>query len=287
MQFHTSRLSERTWALPPRFEGHAVGYRVCEHVGRATGAVHSHVATCELQPGGSIDSHVQSAEQTVLVLDGILALTTDGKEFLLHQNQCAFIPVGTTHAWRNAGDDTCRWVESRTPLPRAAQQPPDTFFVEPLPPVVRAATSDPRNRHVVTFHPSSMAAVSDGDGGLRNATDALLLFGGVSMRMLIDARQGAALSNIFAIRFPSGAAVGAHDHPHEEVYYMLEGEVCFTVDGRDHTLRAGDVAFTAVGCVHVVENRSSQPAVWLETQTPLPPLMNGARFTKAWAGLSS
>lgn len=39
----------------------------------------------------------------------------------------------------------------------------------------------------------------------------------------------------------AGAALPEHDHPHEQVVNMLEGEMERTVAGATHVLRAGDI----------------------------------------------
>jgi quercetin dioxygenase-like cupin family protein len=42
-------------------------------------------------------------------------------------------------------------------------------------------------------------------------------------------------------RVEPGAAVPEHDHPHEQVVNMLEGELALTVAGEEMLLRPGDV----------------------------------------------
>jgi quercetin dioxygenase-like cupin family protein len=39
-----------------------------------------------------------------------------------------------------------------------------------------------------------------------------------------------------------GASFAEHDHPHEQVIHLLEGDFEVTVDGETRVLRAGDVA---------------------------------------------
>jgi quercetin dioxygenase-like cupin family protein len=48
----------------------------------------------------------------------------------------------------------------------------------------------------------------------------------------------------------AGAALPAHDHPHEQVVTMLEGELELTVDGEARVLRAGDVLAIPGGARH-------------------------------------
>jgi quercetin dioxygenase-like cupin family protein len=40
----------------------------------------------------------------------------------------------------------------------------------------------------------------------------------------------------------AGASFAEHDHPHEQVIHLLEGEFEVTVDGESRVMKAGDVA---------------------------------------------
>lgn len=40
--------------------------------------------------------------------------------------------------------------------------------------------------------------------------------------------------------FEPGAVVPEHAHPHEQITYVIEGAMVFTLDGETHTLRAGE-----------------------------------------------
>jgi quercetin dioxygenase-like cupin family protein len=48
----------------------------------------------------------------------------------------------------------------------------------------------------------------------------------------------------------AGAEVPEHEHPHEQVVNMLEGELALTVDGEDMHLRPGDVVTIPGGVRH-------------------------------------
>jgi quercetin dioxygenase-like cupin family protein len=66
---------------------------------------------------------------------------------------------------------------------------------------------------------------------------------GVFMRPLFGE---SAMINL--IDMAPGASVPLHSHPHEQLGYMIDGEIVLTVDGVDHTLRPGD-AYTLEGGV--------------------------------------
>jgi quercetin dioxygenase-like cupin family protein len=100
--------------------------------------------------------------------------------------------------------------------------------------------------------------------------------------MLVDQRLGAALHTMFMVEYQPGGVAQPHDHPLEETYYILEGEVEAMADGETFTLGPGDVFWTGVGCVHAFYNRSDGRVRWLETQSPQPPSNHSYRFNRDW-----
>jgi quercetin dioxygenase-like cupin family protein len=68
---------------------------------------------------------------------------------------------------------------------------------------------------------------------------------GVSMRPLFGA--GAMLN---LLEFEPGAAVPAHEHPHEQLGYVIEGELRLTIAGEEHVLGPGDGYRIAGGTEH-------------------------------------
>ena len=64
---------------------------------------------------------------------------------------------------------------------------------------------------------------------------------GVVMRPIIGDQ---AMVNL--IYMEPGAVVPLHSHPHEQLGYVVEGEIVFTVEGEEHVLQPGD-AYTLPG----------------------------------------
>ena len=79
---------------------------------------------------------------------------------------------------------------------------------------------------------------------------ALLAYSGISVKMLVDRTFGADHVTMFTVDYELGGAAQAHDHPFEEAYVFLAGEVECEIDGQHYTFRPGDVAFAGVGSVH-------------------------------------
>jgi quercetin dioxygenase-like cupin family protein len=52
-----------------------------------------------------------------------------------------------------------------------------------------------------------------------------------------------------------GVAFGRHQHPGEEIVYVIEGELQYEIEGRRPvTLKAGEVLFIPDGAIHAAKN---------------------------------
>ena len=51
-----------------------------------------------------------------------------------------------------------------------------------------------------------------------------------------------------------GSGAEAHRHPYAEVFVVLDGDVAFTVEGRDHAARGGHVVVVPAGAAHAFRN---------------------------------
>ena len=212
------------------------------------------------------------------------------------------MPVGTEHAWRG-GAQAARWVDMRAPRPRdPSVQPADTFLVgrqgapsepaeaEPHPLDVR----DPRNRNLFLLGEADMdvdrlragAAVAAPAVSASMAT-AALLYSGITVKMLVDRRIDAQLSTMFMVDYQPHAVAHPHDHPFEEAYYMLDGEVEVVAEGARFTLAPGDFFWCGVGTIHAFYETRGGRARWLETSAPGPPDRHSYRFERDWDHLAA
>jgi mannose-6-phosphate isomerase-like protein (cupin superfamily) len=117
---------------------------------------------------------------------------------------------------------------------------------------------------------------------LAGADTALLVYSGISVKMLVDRTFGADMLTMFTVDYEPNGAAQVHDHPFEETYFFLEGEVEGVIEGETHTFRAGDVVFSGVGSTHGFFNTGSGHVRWLETQAPQPPARHSYRWVDAW-----
>jgi quercetin dioxygenase-like cupin family protein len=116
---------------------------------------------------------------------------------------------------------------------------------------------------------------------------AALAYSGIMVKMLVDKRLDAQLQTMFMVGYQVGAVAHPHDHPFEESYYMLEGEVEVVADDARYTLRPGDVFWTGVGCIHAFYETKGNTVLWLETSAPGPPDRHSYRFSRDWEYLAT
>ncbi len=290
---HVVRADENS--LTPTYAAQSSGFKRAALVDGDAGSVHMAVGVCELEPDGSVDEHLHSFEESFYVLEGSPALVLDGRAYRLRPGACGVVPVGVRHGWLGSDGEPSRWIDVYAPQPRAVGA--DTFFLGPARPVGEAApldVRDPRTRHLFRLDEGQMeldwlkvgAAVDEPTVSASMAT-ALLAYSGIAVKMLVDQRLDAQLHTMFMVEYEPGGVAHPHDHPLEEAYVILEGEVEAEADGQRYELRAGDAFWTGVGCVHAFYNTSGGRVRWLETQAPQPPARHSYRFNRDWEYLQS
>ncbi len=275
-------------------------------------AVHTGFGVCALEPGGSVPGHLHSYEESVFVLDGTVVLELPEGSYRLVPGDYGLLPVGVPHALRNDGDEVVRWADMLAPQPRDRYEE-DTVLAPVAPagsaekagpaekagsvhkagPVEEAGTAepvevdvrDPRNRLFGHVEPASMDVRQQTQDRLAVSASmrtALLVYSGITVKMMVDSDLGAQLQTMFMVQYDPAGVAGPHDHPFEETYLFLEGAVEATFDGERYQLGPGDVAFAGVGCVHGFRNLGDGPLRWLETQAPQPPGRHSYRFLRDW-----
>ncbi|MEU6355476.1 cupin domain-containing protein [Streptomyces sp. NPDC047072] len=262
------------------------GYRRRELVGEADGSTHTGFGVCELRPEGTVAAHVHSYEESVHVLDGAVVLDLPEGSYLLEEGDYGLLPAGVAHAWRGAGDTVGRWADMLAPVPRA-RYGYDTHAVPALPArdPARIDVRDPRTRSFGHFEPAQMDPGKQSQDLLAVSASmrtALLVYSGITVKMMVDGDLGAVASTMFMVQYAPDGVAGTHDHPFEETYLILEGLVEAVLDGKRYVLGPGDCAWAGAGCVHGFTNAGDGPVRWLETQAPQPPVRHSYRFTRDW-----
>ena len=264
-------------------------------VGPDQGAVHTDLAVGAIASGGWIAPHVHSFEEALYVLEGELLLDLGGRVHRLQAADYALIPTGMRHALGNSHRDQLRFLSLNSPqrLDVTAGRR-DTFF-EPSQDLgrmdaeaARPPFGDPTLRLVGHYEGTppqlETLAITDRprDRAPAGMDTALLAYSGISVKMLVDRTFGADLVTMFTVDYEVGGAAQAHDHPFEEAYVFLAGEIEAELDGRRYTLRAGDVVFAGVGSVHGFWNDGTERVRWIETQAPQPPARQAYRWVRSW-----
>jgi quercetin dioxygenase-like cupin family protein len=276
---------------PPEFEGRSAGYTGDSVVDEAGGSVQTGFRVARLDAGGHVDAHVHSFEESIYVIQGSLTVDTPEGSHALSSGDYGLLPVGMTHAFRNTSGDAVGFAEMKAPLPRE-RFGSDTQFPAPI----RARDArpidvrDPRTRYFGHIDAESMdPALQTQDRLAVSASmrSALLVYSGITVKMMVDSDLGADLSTMFMVQYEPGGFAGAHDHPLEETYLILEGEVDGVFDGTTYRLGPGDVAWAGVGCVHEFRNVGQGRVRWLETQAPQPPPRHSYRFARDWLYLEN
>lgn len=288
-RFVVRRASEADYRGPGPLAPGAVGLTRWRAVGEDDGAAHTDFGISRLEPGGRTATHVHSFEESFHVVRGEVVLATPEATVHLVAGDYGVIPIGVPHAWRAVGDEAAEWSDLFTP-PVRERYGSDTYRVRELPEVepVRVDPRDPRTRsfgnitaaHMVPSRQSQeLLAVS---ASMRTA---LLVYSGISLKMMVDSDLGATLGTMFMVQYEPDGKAGPHDHPLEEAYLITDGEVRATFDGQEFLLRAGDIAWAAVGCVHSFAATGAEVR-WLETQAPQMPPRHAYRFVRDWEYLT-
>ena len=224
-------------------------------------------------------------------MKGSPTLVIEQRGYPLSPGECGLIPVGVPHAWIGPEREIARWLDMLAPQRRPGGDAEHTYFLNSDAAYVRSSLDfrDPRVRHFsritdddVQVDKMKIGARTDAPTVSAGMATPLLVFSGIAIRMLVDQRLDASLLTMFLVEYQPGGVIHPHDHPFEETYYILDGEVEAVADGRRYVLKRGDVFWTGVGSVHAFYNTSGKTVRWLETQAPQPPARHGIRFVHDW-----
>lgn len=87
----------------------------------------------------------------------------------------------------------------------------------------------------------------------------------------VDSSIGSSAVDVRVNRLVPGGEGSYHMHPmSENIYYLLSGSLVLRLDGIDHVLQSGDVAFIPPGVPHSPRNDGDDEAVLLEVYAPTP-----------------
>ncbi len=275
MHYFIGKYEASRFAVPERFRGHCAEYECVSLVSRATGSVHTEACVSRLQPGGHIDACVHAFEKGIYVFEGEIEVLRAGDHIQLPTDGYALIPYAAPHAIRNVGPVPARWFEILSPQPKPASAFRDTFFTgENTWPAGEAKAGRVATQGVGRFKPENPIPAQEG-----------ALAKGLTVFRFMERNFGAQCFFMMRGEMSAGAFRTRHDHPIEEFYLGLSGEVIMEIEDKSFRLGPGDVAWTGVGTSHAFRNTGSEPFRWLETQTPQFPAQYGTRNYVEWEKL--
>lgn len=285
------KAEEMVFSTPPEFAGYSEGYTADYSVSEAAGSVHTGFRVSKLEPGGWVGSHLHSFEESFFVVDGDLVIDTPEGSVAATTGDYGLLPTSTPHGLRNLSDRTVTFAEVMVPLPRE-RFGFDTFRVDDLPQGDPSPIDprDPRTRDYGHISPENMDPEMQTQDKLALSASmrtALLVYSGITVKMMIDSDLGSDQHTMFMVQYVPNGFAGPHDHPLEEAYLFLEGEAEGIFDGQKYMLRAGDLAWAGVGCVHEFRNVGDGVVRWLETAAPQPPGRQSYRFRRDWTYLEN
>ena len=172
-----------------------------------------------------------------------------------------------------------RWIDMRSPRPR--EDGSDTFALG------RARRRRGRRaRPARSAQPSPLRAARGGHGHRArfaqgaaagaptvsaSMATAALLYSGITVKMLVDERLDAQLLTMFMVDYRPGAVAHPHDHPFEESYVMLDGEVDVVADGERYTLRpAMSSGRPSAACTRSTRCAAARRAGWRRARPSRP-----------------
>ena len=286
------KAGDMVFSTPVWFDGYTAGNTPHNPISEAAGSVHTVFRVSRLEPGGRVGSHLHSFEESFFVIEGDLVVDTPDGSVAATAGDYGLIPTATPHALRNVSDGVVTFAEVMVPVPRERFDF-DTYRVGPVPqsdPIV-IDPRDPRTRNYGHISPENMDPDNQTQDKLAQSASmrtALLVYSGISVKMMIDSDLGSDQHTMFMVQYVPGGFAGPHDHPLEEAYLFLEGKALGVFDGQEYVLEAGDIAWAGVGCVHEFRNLSEDGVVrWLETAAPQPPGRHSYRFRRDWTYLEN
>jgi len=273
MLYHVGRFEESKFEIPDGFEKHSLGYKRVSLVDHSIGSVHTGLGICQLEANGWVEYCVWANEKGIYVLQGELEMLRGKEAFRLGTDDYALIPYGVAHAFRNTGKLAARWIEVQAPQPKPPGAWDDKFFrgdVDWPKEIVKPDPSNP-SMHMVGHFEEQRPIYVKGLG-----------MQGPAVYRFMEEEFGAHHFYMMRGKLEIGGGRGVADHPVEESYFVLSGEVEKEIEGKKFRMKAVDFAWAGVGACHSSVPKGDVPYRWIETQAPQFPKQHGARTFAVW-----
>jgi quercetin dioxygenase-like cupin family protein len=91
---------------------------------------------------------------------------------------------------------------------------------------------------------------------------------GAEVRFLCQGEHTGRAWSLMEAVLPFEGGPPPHEHPWDEAYYVVEGEVRFVLGGKVQHFKAGDFVYAPGGTLHAFQGASQQPARVLVFDAP-------------------
>ena len=91
---------------------------------------------------------------------------------------------------------------------------------------------------------------------------------GAGVRFLLQAEKTERSFSLMEVELPRDQGPPPHDHPWDEAYYVLDGEVWFLVNDREQVFTTGDFIYAPGGTLHSFRGAGDKPARVLVMDAP-------------------
>jgi len=210
-----------------------------------------------VNPGGGPPLHTHSNEDELFyVLEGTLAVEVLGQTHIAEAGSLAYLPRCIAHRFACHGDRPAKFLGFTTPPQFAgflraqseAVAKPGFQFSDLVPIAEMYGLSlGPGNE---TVAPGGRVPVVLGPGG-----GSTLRFHDEALTIKLTAAQTGGMIGAYEVNVAPGGGPPAHVHDNcDELFYVLEGEFVFRVDGRDHFGRRGTTLYVPRGIAHHFRN---------------------------------
>jgi len=91
---------------------------------------------------------------------------------------------------------------------------------------------------------------------------------GADVRFLLEAARTNNTFSLMEVVLPKDQGPPPHDHPWDEAYYIIEGDVWFLVGEKEEVFSTGDFVYAPGGTLHAFHGAADNPARVLVFDTP-------------------
>lgn len=288
-KYYVGKVDDHEFVVPKPYLGRSEGVRAAALISALTNpaCVMTGVNLVRIAPGGGHGTVFHAFEKGFYILKGELILQFHGRAHRLHAGHYVVIHKAVPYTLHNPGTGETELLEMCAPQPKPdGHSFTDTFFRAGTPATDGAIPSpdDPTIKFIGFLANENFVSSGDTISAVGARSNSIH---GITLKELVDRMFGAEHLALFMVQFAPGGAGTTHDHPLEEIYYIVSGQTKATLDGDEYIVGPQEFVWTGAGCFHQFETYGDIPVRWIETQAPLPAGFETFRFRREWDPLAA